>query len=196
MSPGSLEKYTEPKYSSYKSVNEKRTVDEKLFFLLTQDDVDRVPAVDGKALKCKIKTTDAFRLQSRSLELHSSRRPCGCDSCRANEAEGRFDLQGCSNAEYMRAWQAELMEAKDARSEYHTRSSKQQMLEAMAQQVVLGQVVAVEHSDRDLAEEYDYFLLEATTTGYVVTETMKDDFGADFVPGDIVVEVSSLCFVL
>lgn len=188
------QKHTEPKYSSYKSVNERRVVDEKLYFHLTQADVDRVAALDASTLKCGIKKTDCYRLQSASLEFHSCRRPCGCDACRTSEAAGSLSLQGCSNADYMSPWQTEQMKAKTSRTEYQLRSTKEQMLEALAQQVQPGEVIAVEHSDRDLAEEYDYFLLQATKPGYVVTEQMTDDFGADFIPGDIVVEVTCLCW--
>ena len=47
----------------------------------------------------------------------------------------------------------------------------------------------MEHSDGELAEEYDFFLLKAAKQGFVVEEQVTDDFGADFIPGDTVVEV-------
>ena len=70
-------------FSTYESANSKCNVDEKLCFHLTQADVDRVATLDGKTLHCKIKTTDSFKLHSKSTELHSCRRPCGCAHCRA-----------------------------------------------------------------------------------------------------------------
>ena len=52
-----------------------------------------------------------------------------------------------------------------------------------------GGVVALEHSDKGLAEEYDYFLLKADGPGRVLTTVEKDNYGAGFIPGDIVIEV-------
>ena len=59
------QKYTEPKFSSYKSGNEKRTVNEKLYFLITQADVDKVAKLNGKTMKCGIKKTDRYKLRSK-----------------------------------------------------------------------------------------------------------------------------------
>ena len=54
-----------------------------------------------------------------------------------------------------------------------------------------GDVIAVEHSDAAY-EDYDYFLLLAEKPGYVVEEPVTDDFGATFVPGDVVVQVTAV----
>ena len=183
------QKYKEPEYSSYKSVNEKRTVNETVFFHLTQADVDKVKKLNGKTMDCGIKKTDCYRLHSKSLEVHTCRRPCACESCRSHSAGEQPSITGCKRKRYMEGWQSEKMVPRDERTEYATRRSKNEMLELQATQVEADAVIAVEHSDKDLAEEYDYFLLRATKPGYVVPAAITDDYGAEFVPGDIVVEV-------
>lgn len=67
------------------------------------------------------------------------------------------------------------------------------MLQGLAQQVVAGEVIAVEHSDLEHSQDYDYFLLRASKPGYTLRSQTTDDFGALFTPGDVVVEV--LCSV-
>ena len=89
----------------------------------------------------------------------------------------------------MEDWKSERMVPKDESTEYATRRSKNMLLELQATQVEADAVIAVEHSDKDLAEEYDYFLLRATKPGYVVPAAITDDYGAEFIPGDVVVEV-------
>jgi hypothetical protein len=182
-------KYREPKYSSYESVSAKRTVNEKVFPHLKQEDVDKVGQLNSKTLKCKIKTTDCFKLQSKSLEVHSCRRPCGCDPCRASMMSGDLSVVNCENAQYMRDWQAEMMQPLDTRTEYTTRHTKADMLEMLARGVTDGEVIAVEHSDRDLADTYEYFLLKADGPGRVLVAAETDNWGAEFIPGDTVVSV-------
>ena len=97
---------------------------------------------------------------------------------------------GCEREPYMREWQAETMLPRENRTEYRLRSAREDMLEVMAGGVEQGDVVAIEHSDRDLADEYEYFLLLANGPGHVLEEAVTDDWGAQFVPGDTVVEVS------
>ena len=186
------QKYTEPKFSSYKSVNEKRTVNEKLYFLITQADVDKVAKLNGKTMKCDIKKTDNCKLRSKSLEVHTCRRPCSCESCRSQQVDELPTITGCKRKRYMEEWGSEAMQPKDERTEYATRHSREEMPEGQAKAVAEGEVVAVEHSDKDLAEDYDYFLLRATKPGYVVqtgSGKIIDDYGAEFIDGDVVVEV-------
>lgn len=101
------------------------------------------------------------------------------------------DLAGCEKSAYMSAWQSEVMVPKDPTTEYHLRSSKESMLETIARSLRVGEIVAVEHSDKDLAEEYDYFLLKVTKPGWLVPEGERfvDDYGAIFQARDIVIEV-------
>jgi len=89
----------------------------------------------------------------------------------------------------MLPWKVEQMHPKNPTTEHHVKQNKELMLESMAKMVSAQEIIALEHSDRDLQDEYDYFLLIADGPGYVVTFERADDFGAQFFPGDVVVEV-------
>jgi hypothetical protein len=89
----------------------------------------------------------------------------------------------------MREWQAEIMQPQDTRTEYATRSTRIDMLEMLARGVSAGEAIAVEHSDKLLAGEYEYYMLQADEPGRVLTQPETDSFGAEFIPGDVVVSV-------
>ena len=152
-----------PKLSSYKSVNDKRSVDEHLHLHLSPEEVAAVPKRDGKTLE-GIKSIDEYRMvKGHGMEIMHRRRSCRCTSCQEK------DYDACACKDHVPNWVPHTLEAKDTRTEYHTRSRHEENLEIMTMTAKAGSICAIEHTDREY-QDYDYFLLLLTANAFMVRE--------------------------
>lgn len=174
-------RFSLPKASSYDKVKSQRHLDEKLHLYLSPTEVSQVPKRDAKTLS-GIKSHDEYEIKrGTGMCISYRKRSCKCEACR----ERQYEL--CENKSHVPEWRTHELQPSTARTEYATRSRHEETLELMAQMAVKGDVVAVEHTDREY-QHYDYFLVLATKDCYQITVACTDDYGCDYVPGDWVVE--------
>ena len=86
------------------------------------------------------------------MEIQHRKRSCYCLHCREyGDVEGE-----CENQSHVPDWKCHVLEPCAGRTEYETRGRHEETLQVLARSVVAGDVVALEHTDKEF-QHYDYF---------------------------------------